>query len=142
MSEADRSAAALEHMAQAKEAMEGGHLFVLNEVSVQLKSLCFRNDASDLANRKPLTKAAAQPTMLADPGMITDATTNLLAKAGADKALDDFFAFVWPATTALSVAWVGASVVATQLGEGIKLKGFIAVSAFFLLIQIALYVPF
>jgi hypothetical protein len=60
MSEEDRSAAALRHMAEARDAMEGGHLFVLNEVSVALKSLCFRQDSSDITLRKPLATALAE----------------------------------------------------------------------------------
>ena len=41
-------AATLDRMAAAREAMEGGHLFILNGVSTQLKSMCFKQDLSIL----------------------------------------------------------------------------------------------
>jgi len=34
-----------------REAMEGGHLFILNSVSTELKSFCFRQDTRDLSNK-------------------------------------------------------------------------------------------
>ena len=36
----------VEHIAKAEEALEGGHNFVLNEVRISLKSMCFRQDGS------------------------------------------------------------------------------------------------
>ena len=43
----ERAERALQHIAKGREAMEGGHTFVLNEVRTQLKSLCFRHDAEN-----------------------------------------------------------------------------------------------
>ena len=57
LSAEDKAAAAIKHMEAAKEAMEGGHLFVLNEISTQLKSLCFRQDGGDLPIRPSLHSA-------------------------------------------------------------------------------------
>ena len=53
-------------MERAKEAMEGGHTFLLNDIRTQLKSMCFRNDgthadAIEAPNvRAPLQKALAE----------------------------------------------------------------------------------
>ena len=58
MSEEDRAAAAMKHMERAREAMQGGHLFVLNEVATQLKSLCFRHDAAGGMPLRQATQAA------------------------------------------------------------------------------------
>ena len=60
MSEDEKHAAALAQMDRARDALEGGHMFLLNDVSTQLKSLCFRNDARDVAFRKPLAGALAE----------------------------------------------------------------------------------
>ena len=47
----------LNEMARSKGAMEGGHLFILNGVSTQLKSMCFRQDARDASVRMPIQAA-------------------------------------------------------------------------------------
>ena len=61
MSEEDRAAAALKHLDKAKEAMEGGHLFVLNEVATQLKSMCFREDShKEIPFRSELQRALVE----------------------------------------------------------------------------------
>ena len=47
----------INEMARSKGAMEGGHLFILNGVSTQLKSMCFRQDARDASVRMPIQAA-------------------------------------------------------------------------------------
>jgi hypothetical protein len=47
----------LNEMARSKGAMEGGHLFILNGVSTQLKSMCFRQDTRDASVRMPIQAA-------------------------------------------------------------------------------------
>ena len=51
------SRSTLNEMARSKGAMEGGHLFILNGVSTQLKSMCFRQDARDASVRMPIQAA-------------------------------------------------------------------------------------
>ena len=46
LTEEQRQKKMVEHIAKAREALEGGHNFVLNEVRVSLKSMCFRQDGS------------------------------------------------------------------------------------------------
>lgn len=55
--EAERT---LEELAQTRGAMEGGHLFILNGVSTQLKSMCFRQDTRDPSTRTPIQTALAE----------------------------------------------------------------------------------
>ena len=47
----------INEMARSKGAMEGGHLFILNGVSTQLKSMCFRQDTRDASVRMPIQAA-------------------------------------------------------------------------------------
>ena len=94
-----------------------------------------------------LSKPALSTTMmLPDPATTMDAAnslTTLLAKSSADKALDDFFSLLWPATTVLSAAWILKILVDNEFPEGgPRAVSFVAVFAIFSFIFIALAVPF
>ena len=50
----------LAHMTASRGAMEGGHLHLLNGVSTQLKSMCFRQDTRDVSLRMPMLLALSE----------------------------------------------------------------------------------
>jgi len=63
--QAERAAAAeaerlLNELSDTRGAMEGGHLFILNGVSTQLKSMCFRQDTRDPQVRTPMQMALVE----------------------------------------------------------------------------------
>ena len=61
--EKERTEEALGHIERAKDALMGGHMYVLNDVRTQLKSLCFRQDGQHTSSaklRQPLQLALAE----------------------------------------------------------------------------------
>ena len=87
-------------------------------------------------------KAALHSTMLLGPEVADLAPMALLAKTGADAAIDDFFAFLWPATTALSAGLILKIIIDDQVEEGgPPLFIFGGVAGFFLFVMWSLFYP-
>ena len=95
-----------------------------------------------MAAQRPAIRATTSTMVMPEPATIEAASQLLAAKSQADELLGDAMALVFPAGTALAVAFVVKTLVSgPSVGEK-ELPVFAGVTVFFTLLCVALFVPF